>query len=349
MQNNMMWQKGSLGLSLLAFEATVREAEVIPKVNRIVFGFAGLLLVSPLLAQTRPPVWEWELPEIEATVNKIRAGRDLTPKKWPSGARVAVAITFDMDCESNELSSGSPQALSRAEYAARVGMPRILRMLERQKVPATFFIPAVDGLLHPDAADAILKSPLKHEIGIHGWIHESIVDLKPGEEEKLTRRAFEWWTKRVGCKPVGIRTPAWDFTNKTYAIIRELGLDYDSSLMADDRPYEIVAEGKPTGLVELPVEWILDDYAYFSFDLRSNMYHRIGDEEVFEIYKAEFDQACEEGTLFLLTLHPLVSGHRSRLAMVERLLTYIRSKPEVWFGTLDQVAMAARAQLVPAR
>lgn len=305
--------------------------------------FAGLLLVSPLLAQTRPPIWEWELPQIQTTVNKIRAGRDLTPKIWPNGARVAVALSFDMDCESNFLSSG--QGLSRAEYAARVGMPRILRMLEQQQVPATFFIPAVDGLLHPEAVDAILNSPLKHEIGIHGWIHESIVDLKPGEEEKLTRRAFEWWTKRLGHKPRGIRTPSWDFTNETYAIIRGLGLDYDSSLMADDRPYEILAEGKATGLVELPVKWILDDWTYYCFDLRARTYHRMGDDEVYEIYKAEFDQAYEEGSLFLLTLHPLISGYPSRLVMVERLLTYIRSKPDVWFAALDQVAMVAREQL----
>jgi peptidoglycan/xylan/chitin deacetylase (PgdA/CDA1 family) len=316
-------------------------------VSRIYLCFAGLLLISPLLAQTRPPIWEWDIPQIQAAVNKIRAGRDLTPKTWPNGAHVAVALSFDMDCESNFLSSG--QGLSRAEYAARVGIPRILRMLERQQVQATFFIPAVDGLLHPEAVDAILNSPLKHEIGIHGWIHESIVDLKPGEEEKLTQRAFEWWTKRLGHKPQGIRTPSWDFTNKTCAIIRRLGLDYDSSLMADDRPYEILAEGEPTGLVELPVKWILDDWTYYSFDLRARTYHRMGDEEVYDIYKAEFDQAYEEGSLFLLTLHPLISGYGSRLVMVERLLTYIRSKPDVWFAALDQVAMVAREQLKASR
>ena len=150
---------------------------------RIVCTLAAQLLVSSLLAQNRPPAWEWELPEIQAAVNKVRAGRDLTPKKWPGGARVAVAISFDMDCESAPLRSGeySPQPLSRGEYGARVGMPRILQMLERHKVPATFFIPAVDGLLHPDAVDAILSSPLKHEVGIHGWIHEPLPALKPGE------------------------------------------------------------------------------------------------------------------------------------------------------------------------
>ena len=316
--------------------------------TRIIMNMAGLLLISPwLAAQTRLPVWEWDSPQIHAVVEKIRAGRDLTPKPWPHGARVAVALSFDFDAESGFLVSGndSAQPLSRGEYGPRVGVPRILQMAEKYKVPLTFFIPAVDGQLHPDAIDAILKSPLKHEIGIHGWVHEPISNLKPGEERELTTRAFEWWTQRLGHKPAGIRTPSWDFTGDTLAIIRDLGFAYDSSLMADDRPYEIIAEGKPTGLVELPVEWILDDYAYYSYDRHSEAYNRVGDSDVYEIYKGEFDRAYEEGTMFLLTMHPFVTGHRSRLTALNRLVDYMQSKPGVWFGTLQQVAVVARLQL----
>jgi len=316
--------------------------------TRTVLSIAGLLLVSPwLAAQTSSTVWEWNILQIQSVVGKVRAGRDLTPKPWPHGARVAVALSFDFDAESGFLVSGndSAQPLSRGEYGPRVGVPRILEMAEKYKVPLTFFIPAVDGQLHPDAIDAILKSPLKHEIGIHGWVHEPISQLKPGQERELTTRAFEWWTQRLGHKPAGIRTPSWDFTGDTLAIIRDLGFAYDSSLMADDRPYEIVAEGKPTGLVELPVEWILDDYAYYSYDRRSDAYNRVGDSDVYEIYKGEFDEAYEEGTMFLLTMHPFVTGHRSRLAALDRLVAYMQSKPGVWFGTLQQVAAVAKGQL----
>jgi len=316
--------------------------------TRIVLSMAGLLLMSRwLAAQTSSPVWEWSFPQIQTVVEKVRAGRDLTPKTWPNGARVAVALSFDFDAESGFLVSGndSAQPLSRGQYGPRVGVPRILQMAEKYHVPLTFFIPAVDGQLHPDAIDAILKSPLKHEIGIHGWVHEPIANLKPGQERELTTRAFEWWTQRLGHKPAGIRTPAWDFTGETLAIIHDLGFVYDTSLMADDRPYEIVAEGKPTGLVELPVEWILDDYAYYSYDRRSEAYNRVGDSDVYEIYKGEFDRAYEEETLFLLTMHPFVTGHRSRLAALDRLVAYMQSKPGVWFGTLQQVAVVARLQL----
>ena len=294
-----------------------------------------------------PPVWKWDYPQIEATVKQVRTGRDLTPRRWPNGARVAVAISFDMDAETGFLRSGvySPEPLSRGEYGPRVSVPRILNVLDKYSVPATFFIPAVTARLHPETIDAVLKAPQKHEIGVHGWVHERITDLSPEEERTLTHRAFDFWTERLGHKPAGIRTPSWDFTSETLSIIRELGFSYDSSLMGDDRPYEINAAGKPTGLVEMPVEWILDDFSYYSYDRPSNAYHRMGDNDVYEIYKAEFDGAYQEGTLFLLTMHPFVSGHRSRIAQLDRLLAYIKSKPNVWFATQQDIAKVAAQQL----
>ena len=175
--------------------------------TRILFLLAWV--VAPLAAQQLPPVWKWDYPKIAATVNKVRAGRDLTPRPWPNGARVAVALSFDMDSETGFLRSGqvSAQPLSRGEYGPRVGVPRILKMLETHAVPVTFFIPAVSAQLHPEAIDAILKSKPGHEIGVHGWVHERISDLSAAEERDLTRRAFDFWTKRLGRKPVGIRTP----------------------------------------------------------------------------------------------------------------------------------------------
>jgi len=260
---------------------------------------------------------------------------------------VAVAISFDLDAETLPLRSGtfSPQPISRGEYGPRVSVPRILKLLEKYSVPATFFIPTVTARLHPETIDAVLKAPQKHEIGVHGWVHERISDLSPEEEWTLTRRAFDFWTERLGHSPAGIRTPSWDFTSETLSIIRELGFSYDSSLMGDDRPYEINASGKPTGLVELPVEWILDDYTYYSYDRPSYAYHRMGDNDVFEVYKAEFDGAYQEGTLFLLTMHPFVSGHRSRIAQLDRLLAYIKSKPGIWFATQQEIAKIAAEQM----
>jgi len=311
-------------------------------------GMKSLLFLIPVItiAQTQPPVWDWELPQIKAMVDKVRAGRDLTPKTWPNGGRVAVAFSFDMDAETGFLRSAqySPQPLSRGEYGPRVGVPRILKILETNNIPATFFIPAVSAELHKETIDAILAAKQHHEIGVHGWVHERIAELTPDQERKLTRRAFDFWSGRLGHRPAGIRTPSWDFTSETLSIIRELGFTYDSSLMGDDRPYELVAQQRATGIVELPVEWILDDVSYYSYDRTVQAYHRMGDDDVYQVYKAEFDKAYEEHTLFMVTMHPFVSGHRSRIAQFEKLVAYIKSKPGVWFATCEQIAKAAPAK-----
>lgn len=301
----------------------------------------GLAFTAAMaFAQQSPPVWEWDLSKIQGTINKIRAGRDLTPKKWPGGARVAVAISFDIDTEETGMAwdNASVQMLSRYEYAHRVGVPRILRLLEKYSVPASFFIPAVGAQLHPEEVDAILGSPLHHEIGVHGWVHEPIFKLSPDEERKLNRQAFDFWTKRLGHKPAGIRTPSWQYTDTTLSIIKELGFLYDSSLMSDDRPFEIVGDGKATGIVEVPVDVVTDDYVYYE-GLKSS------DSAVLATYLAEFDMAYDEGTLFQLTMHPLITGHRSRLAALDQLLAHMKSKPGVWFATHEQIAQVSKAQM----
>jgi peptidoglycan/xylan/chitin deacetylase (PgdA/CDA1 family) len=118
------------------------------------------------------------------------------------------------------------------------------------------------------------------------------------------------------------------------SIIQELGFIYESSLMADDRPYEILAAGVPTGIVELPVEWILDDAPL----LNPSGTRYSSPREVLQVYIDEFDKAYEEGTMFLLTMHPHYIGHRSRIVILEGLIDHIRSKGDVWYATHREAA-----------
>ncbi len=285
------------------------------------------------------PIWQWTLEQIQAVANRVQAGQDFTPARWPEDAQVAVALSFDFDAETGWLRRGqhSPASMARGAYGARVGIPRILGLLDRYGLPATFFVPAVAAQLHPQAVDAILARE-RHEIGVHGWIHELAQELTGEEERDLSERAFNFWKSRIGRPPAGIRTPSWDFTPHTLGIIRDLGFVYDSSLMADDRPYELVAAGEPTGVVELPVEWLLDDYPYFQIDPARGSRPCIHPDAVYQIWQEEFEMACREKTLFLLTMHPQVIGHRSRLSMLERLIEHLLKKPGVWFATHEAVA-----------
>jgi peptidoglycan/xylan/chitin deacetylase (PgdA/CDA1 family) len=314
--------------------------------------FAALLgsLASTTPAQQPPapsqrPPWTLSEEEIRAVVGHVRAGRDLSPKSWPTGARVAVGLSFDLDNETGTLRDGltSPALLSQGEYGSRAGLPRVLALLERQGIPASFFVPAVSAMLHPESMKAIATSG-RHEVGLHGWIHERNSQLDEATERDLLTRAARALEASTGKRPVGMRTPSWDYSPTTIKIAQELGLLYDSSLMADDRPYEVVGDGKPTGLVELPVEWILDDFPYFWMDRTSTVRPTMTPDEVFSIWKGEFDGAYQEQGLFILTMHPHVIGHRGRIEMLDRFITYMKSKPGVWFATHEAIARHVKAK-----
>jgi peptidoglycan/xylan/chitin deacetylase (PgdA/CDA1 family) len=301
-----------------------------------------VLLSATIGEVEQPATAPWTLTEaqVRAVVGRVRAGRDLTPKSWPGSARVAVGLSFDLDNETGPLRDGSdsPALFAQGEYGSRAGLPRILALLERHKIPASFFVPAVSGLLHPESIQAIMQGG-QHEIGLHGWIHERNSQLDEPTERALLTRARDTLEKLSGRRPVGMRTPSWDYSKNTLKLAREMGLLYDSSLMADDRPYEMLADGQPAGVVQLPVEWILDDAPYFWFDRYSGVRPTMNPDEVLAIWKAEFDVAYDERTLFILTMHPHIIGHRARVVMLDQLITHMKSKPgPIWFATHEQIA-----------
>jgi peptidoglycan/xylan/chitin deacetylase (PgdA/CDA1 family) len=296
------------------------------------------VLARPVAAQDAPAEapWNWSDEYVHSAVHQVRAGRDLNPPSWPGGARVAVLLSFDVDNETvHGLRTGmvSIGPLSQGQYGARVALPRVLGLLESKAVPATFFFPAWSLKLAPDQAAQIQAAGL-HEIGVHGWIHELNTDLDAETELRLVRQATDVITEISGQRPVGFRAPSWNHSPNTLNIIRELGFIYESSLMADDRPYELLQDGNATGIVELPVDWILDDAPLLNPLGQRYMNPR----DVLQVWIDEFDGAWEERTMFSLTMHPHVIGHRSRILILEALIEHIQSQPDVWFGTHAEAA-----------
>ena len=291
---------------------------------------------APLINRGEP--WQWPEMTWRPIVERARAGRNLKPASWPNAARCAVALSFDADHETIPLRDAdeSPGRLSQGQYGARQGVPRIRELLARESIPATFFYPAVSAMLHPEEVRSLADEG--HEIGIHAWIHEVNSTLPFEAERDLTFRAAEMLDQIAGRPPVGIRTASWDFAQGTLLIIREMKLLYDSSLMADDDPYELVQEGDETGIIELPPEWIRDDAVYFNMMRFSGLRPYTPPSSVLEIFKAEFDGAWEERGLFLLTMHPHIIGHRSRIRVLRDLITYMKSRGDIWFATHEQVA-----------
>ena len=162
----------------------------------------GLLAVATALALsacTRPappaaatPPRQDPLPGTKLTVEQLQqqmfhvsAGKRLKGP-WPNGAKVAVGLSFDVDNATATLSTGTLdyEVISRGEYGAVDGVPRLLKMLDRQQVPVSWFIPAMSAVLHPDMIKQIQGAAQKHEIGIHGWIHERLPLLNDEKEEQ---------------------------------------------------------------------------------------------------------------------------------------------------------------------
>jgi peptidoglycan-N-acetylglucosamine deacetylase len=286
--------------------------------------------------------WQWPEARWRGAVEHVRAGRALRPNVWKNGARCAVALSFDSDHESGELREGgtSPGRFSQGQYGARVAVPRILKLLGKHGVPASFYVPAVIAQLYPEEQRRVVSEG--HEIGIHGWIHERNSILPPAAERDLQMRSCDMLEKIAGVRPVGIRTPSWDFSPVTLAITRDMGLLYDSSLMADDDCYELLLDNEPTGVVELPVEWIRDDAVYFNMNRYQSLRPYTAPSAVLEIFRREFDAAYAEGGLFQLTMHPHISGHRSRIGVLEELIRHISGHPGIWFATHAEIARYAR-------
>lgn len=285
--------------------------------------------------------WTWSTERFETAVNQVRAGKDLTPKTWPNGAKVAVLLSFDVDNETIAWWDGEPTIsdLSRGEYGSRVALRRVINLLEENELPASFFIPALSLHLAPQMADEIKRLP-RHEFAVHGWIHERNTRVPPDKERQMMIDAKKMLTELTGETPVGYRAPSWNFSSVTADIVKEMGFLYESSMMADDRPYELVIKGEPSGIVELPVEWILDDAPLLN--PRGDSYS--SPREVLQVYKDEFDIAYEEGTMFLLTMHPHYIGHRSRIVILQELIRHIKSKGNVWFATHQEAATYIREQ-----
>jgi peptidoglycan-N-acetylglucosamine deacetylase len=277
--------------------------------------------------------WQWPEEHWRKLINQVRAGRALRPASWPDGARCAVALSFDSDHETNELRDGGKSIgrMSWGQYGNRVGVPRILTLLGQHGVKASFYVPAVAALTYPDEQRRVVAEG--HEIGIHGWIHELNSVLPYEVERDLMMRSADTLEKITRVRPVGLRTPSWDFSPRTLAIEKEMGLLYDSSLMADEDCYELLLDGEPTGIVELPVEWVRDDAVYFMMHRFQSLRPYTPPGDVFDIFRREFDAAYESGGLFQLTMHPHIIGYRSRIWILEELIRHAQARGAVWFAT----------------
>jgi len=311
-------------------------------------GIAAFIFVAGVTAQQarqdNQPGRRWTEAQLRDAAGHVRSGRSLTPKTWPNGARVAVALTFNINNSANQLARGDTAvvAMTFGEFGAVQGLPRVLDLLDQHQVPATFFVSGVAHLVDPQMVPEIVKRN-RHEIGVLGWSDENAAGLEEAEESRLLTRAIASITAVSGRKPAGARGPSGTVSLQTMGLLQKAGIVYDSSLQARDEPYELLLEGRPSRLVELPNNVYRNDLRFLT-SARTGPGLLPSPELVFETFRDDFDVAYEEGTLFVLTLHPHVVGMRSRITYLDALVHYIKRKPGVWFATGEQIARYVKQQ-----
>jgi peptidoglycan/xylan/chitin deacetylase (PgdA/CDA1 family) len=268
-----------------------------------------------------------------------RKARYLPPPRfvWPQKNRCAAVLCFDVDGETTALSEDLALAkrrtvMSQCEYGPRIGVPRLLGLLKHLNVPATFFVPGYIAENHPRMVEAIVNDG--HEIGLHGYLHEKLAYLNETEEEEILLRSIEILTRLTGSRPVGFRAPWFEINPWTPALLQKHEIQYCASEMGDDVPYF-----HANGLVEIPGQWMLEDWEQFAFNADPAWgFVPENCEKVFDLWWREFEAMHDFGCCFVLTLHPWLSGRPSRVRLLERLVEAMQKKAGVWFARGREVA-----------
>ncbi|MFG2887676.1 polysaccharide deacetylase [Streptomyces sp. NPDC048297] len=282
------------------------------------------------------------------------ATQPAAPITWPTGFRAAANLGFDLDAEDVALTidRGTRDRLSvmsHQAYGALTGVPRVLDLLDRFDLKATFFAPGYTVERYPDLLRRIRDAG--HEIAHHGYLHEAMAGLSYKEEAAVIDRGLESLDKVLGVRPVGYRAPLWETSYSTAEILLDRGFLYDSSLMDSDLPYEL-AERPGDGarsIVEIPVSWALDDWEQFAFVPEVFGPGVIEDPaKALSMWTGELAEAYRYESCFTLTIHPFLSGRLGRLRALESLLETMAGLPELWVTTCGEIAEHVRSlELTP--
>lgn len=288
-------------------------------------------------------------PTSETTTETAIGPVPAVPVRWPDGHQAAASFSFDVDAESAILhsspgSANRPGVMSHQSYGPLVGVPRILDILDRHGVPATFFVPGYTAERYPGVVRDIVATG--HEIAHHGYLHETLEGVSPQTEAFYLDRGLQALERVARVRPVGYRAPMWEPTWATPRLLAERGFLYDSSLMDADVPYELAVSGVPevASIVEIPIHWALDDWEQYCF------VPGIAGEGLIEsptkaqeMWSLELDAIREVGGCFTLTSHPFLTGRPSRARALERVIEQALGYGDVWVSSLNSIAQHVRS------
>jgi peptidoglycan/xylan/chitin deacetylase (PgdA/CDA1 family) len=275
------------------------------------------------------------------------------------GKDIKVCMSFDFDAISVWIGPRGTKAaplIARGEFG-EVGAGRIIDLFEEKQIPATWFIPGHTIDTYPDICERIASAG--HEIGYHGYCHEAPSSRRDEDDERhILEKSIACIERVSGTSPKGHRLPGGNPGTRWVNLLLEHGFSYDSSMaphdfeptymrlgdiVRTDGPFEFGAE---VDLVELPFDWILDDWPYFNYEPNGGRQRLRAPNDVYDIWSAEFDYLFQKvgSGVFVLTMHPQCIGKGSRMLMLERLIDHIADHEGVQFTTMALVADEFRKQ-----
>jgi peptidoglycan-N-acetylglucosamine deacetylase len=278
---------------------------------------------------------------------------------------VVCGFGVDVDAVAGWLGSyggeDSPDDISRGLFAGEVGVPRVLNLLDKYEIKASWFVPGHSIETFPEQFQRIVAAG--HEIGVHGYSHENPIAMSREQETAVLDHCIALIESASGRRPTGYVAPWWEFSTVTNELLLERGIKYDHSLMHDDfTPYRVrvgdswtnidydvpaqdwmkpLVRGEATDLVEIPANWYLDDLPPMMFVKSSpNSHGFVNPRQLEQMWRDQFDWVYREMdyAAFTMTIHPDVSGRPQVLLMLERLIEHISAHEGVRWATFDEIA-----------
>lgn len=256
---------------------------------------------------------------------------------WPEGYRAAVVFSADVDVESpfQWANRGKPVVtlgeIEQRRFGPRRGLSRLVDLLDEFGAKGSFYVPGAVMETYPWIVPGLLTEG--HEVALHGYYHERVDTLDDAAFAEVMERSLAIYRAQGGTVPVGFRSPAWELAPGQVAQLKRPEILYDSSLMGLDHPYRL------DGLTEIPVHWPVDDAIFFRyFGGGRDTSAPTSPAALLAAWQFEFDAVAASGGLFMITVHPWMSGRASRTEMLRRLFAHIRGRDDIWWTTSAEIA-----------
>jgi peptidoglycan/xylan/chitin deacetylase (PgdA/CDA1 family) len=266
---------------------------------------------------------------------------------WPNGKKVAVSVNVMFETwsdntaptysvQTTHLKSGTVDHASKAwsTYGGRVGVWRIINMLDRLGIAGTFFTNARCAEQYPDAVRQIVKSG--HDLGGHAYTQDQLLAYMSLDEQEATiRKSVDLLEACGGKKVTGWGSPVVAFTPETAGFLAKAGLAWTTDVTYVDLPIKIhTAHGVIAGVP--------------TTDFSDNRVMRASPRDLFDAHRGTIDYLLthEPMGLMVIVIHCQFGGRPLITAVLQEVLTYMAGLPDVWFARHDELARWALEQNV---